>query len=389
MKTIIRNGRVVIGDGGLVEADVVVEDGLIAAIEPVGAVAGAMEIDAAGQLVAPGIVDVHGDSFEMQVQPRPGTRFPLDLALGETARQFAGNGITTAFLAQGCSWEGGIRGTDQAGAMVEWRRRALERTQASPGVDIRLHIRHEIHNVDAVPMLVEWLENGDVDLIVFNDHLADYESRLEQPDRLAFWAGKADATVPEFCARVRNARASEHRVADSLQRLVATAACRGVRVGSHDDESPAVHDRYSAMGATVAEFPLNVPTAAHARQRGHPVVMGAPNVVRGGSSTGNVSALDVIASGNCTALCSDYYLPALLHAAFRVAATFDWPIEKAWPLISAGPADAAGLSDRGRIAAGLRADLVIVDAAEARPEVLATLVAGRLVHARHDTLPGR
>lgn len=390
MRTVIRNGRVILGDGGLVNADIVIEDGWVAAVGSAAAVEPALTIDAAGRLVAPGIVDIHGDSFEMQVQPRPGTRFPLDLALGETSRQFAVNGITTAFLAQGCSWEGGLRGTDQATAMVEWRRRALHAAGAAGGVDVRLHIRHEIHNVDAVPMLIGWLQAGDVDLVVFNDHLADYEGRLDNPGYLEFWAGKAGATVPEFCARIRAARAAEDQVAESLHRLVAAAARRGVKVGSHDDESPAAHDRYAAMGATIAEFPLDVPTAAHARRLGHPVVMGAPNVVRGGSSAGNVSALDVVASGNCSALCSDYYLPALLHAAFRVAAELGRPIEAAWPLISAGPAEAAGLDDRGRIAPGLRADLVIVDeAARSGPEVVATLVAGRLVHARADALPVR
>jgi alpha-D-ribose 1-methylphosphonate 5-triphosphate diphosphatase len=386
VRTLVRNGQVILNGGALEHVDVLVEDGSIAALDPTGDWPDALTIDAAGKLVAPGIVDVHGDSFETQVQPRPKARFPLDLALRETARQFAMNGITTAYLAQGCSWEGGIRGTEQAAAMVAWRRH----TRDTRGVDIRLHIRHEIHNLDAVPMLAAWMENGDVDLVVFNDHLADYQGRLDRPETLQFWAAKAGTTVPQFIDRIRAAAAAAPQIEGSLRQIAIVAAARGIRIGAHDGESPAMHDRYVALGASLAEFPLDLDTAAHARFLGHPVVMGAPNVVHGSSTAGNVSALDVVAAGFCSALCSDYYLPAVLQAAFRVAEVLGRPIAAVWPLISTGPAAAVGLTDRGRIAPGLRADLVIVDDTDAAaPEVVATMAAGRLAYARAEVLPGR
>lgn len=385
MSLLIRGGLVLHADGRLRDGDVLVLDGTIATLDAAASDAAAqtLVLDAAGRLVLPGIVDVHGDSFEMQIQPRPGTRFPLDLALADVRRHFAVNGITTGFLAQGLSWEGGLRGTEQATAMVAWRRRQ----RSMPGVDLRLHLRHEIHNVAAEARLLEWLAEGDVDLVVFNDHLADYEGRIGDASRLDFWAAKAGASIAEFVERIRAARAAESEVEGSLRRLADAAAQHGVPLGSHDDESPALHDHYAAIGTHIAEFPLTLTTARHARSLGHPVIMGAPNIVRGGSSAGNVSAIDIVADGSCTALCSDYYLPALAAAPFRIAAELSRPIEAVWSLVSSGPAEAAGLEDRGRLAPGRRADIVILDPEGGSPSILATIAGGRVAHAAAPVLP--
>jgi alpha-D-ribose 1-methylphosphonate 5-triphosphate diphosphatase len=131
----------------------------------------------------------------------------------------------------------------------------------------------------------------------------------------------------------------------------------------------------------IAEFPINEETAREAAAGGDAIVFGAPNVVRGGSHTGWTRASDMIAKGLCSVLASDYYYPAQLLAAFRLAVDGILPLAQAWHLISARPALAAGLADRGQLAAGRRADIVLVDdEIPLRPRVVAVIAAGRLVY---------
>src|SRR6185312_4662717 len=145
-----------------------------------------------------------------------------------------------------------------------------------------------------------------------------------------------------------------------------------------DDESIAMREAHRARGAAICEFPVAEEVASAAREAGDWVVMGSPNVVRGRSHLGWASAARMAEAGICTVLCSDYYYPAMLRAALILAARGVLDLPRAWELISANPAAAAGLADRGRIAPGLRADLVLLDAEEAR--VVATLVGGRIAH---------
>jgi alpha-D-ribose 1-methylphosphonate 5-triphosphate diphosphatase len=149
---------------------------------------------------------------------------------------------------------------------------------------------------------------------------------------------------------------------------------------SHDDASPEERRRFRALGCRVAEFPITIETAQEAAAAGDEIVLGAPNVVRGGSHIGWINAADMIGRGLCSVLASDYYYPAQILAAFRLAADEVAPLAKAWSLISETPALAAGLPDRGVIAPGRRADLILVDASAARPRVVAVIVAGRIVH---------
>jgi alpha-D-ribose 1-methylphosphonate 5-triphosphate diphosphatase len=154
-----------------------------------------------------------------------------------------------------------------------------------------------------------------------------------------------------------------------------------VRMLSHDDDSPEMRKAFRAHGVAIAEFPVNEETAREAAEGGDAIVFGAPNVVRGGSHTGWTRAADMIAKGLCSILASDYYYPAQLLAAFRLDADGVLPLAQAWDLISAAPARAAGLMDRGVLAEGRRADIILVDDdVPLRPRIVAVIAAGRLVH---------
>jgi alpha-D-ribose 1-methylphosphonate 5-triphosphate diphosphatase len=150
---------------------------------------------------------------------------------------------------------------------------------------------------------------------------------------------------------------------------------------SHDDTSPQQRGWFRSLGCRLAEFPTTVETAEDAASQGDDIVLGAPNVVRGGSHTGWIDATEMIRRGLCSVLASDYYYPAPLLAAFALAARGVVPLEQAWMLVSQTPANAVRLADRGEIALGRRADLVIIDpSTPEQPRVVATIVAGRVVH---------
>jgi alpha-D-ribose 1-methylphosphonate 5-triphosphate diphosphatase len=190
--------------------------------------------------------------------------------------------------------------------------------------------------------------------------------------------GLSDEAFDRLVERVLS-RAAD--VPGSIARLAGIA--RGARTWmlSHDDKSPEERKAFRALGVTIAEFPVNEETAREAAAAGDAIVFGAPNVVRGGSHTGWTKAADMIEKGLCSVLASDYYYPAPILAAFRLAADGILPLAEAWALISSAPARAAGLHDRGNLVEGSRADIVLVDASlPLRPRVVAVIVAGRIAH---------
>jgi alpha-D-ribose 1-methylphosphonate 5-triphosphate diphosphatase len=362
--------------GELVEAPLTVAGGQIADIGSAGRTA-STSIDARGLLVLPGIVDIHGDAFERQMMPRPGVDFPIDIALLDSDRQLIANGITTAFHGVTWSWEPGLRGAENAHALVD----AVAALRPQLACDTRVHLRHETYNLDAEPTVIEWIKAKRIDLLAFNDHMSLTVLNPAKPEKRVRMAERTGLSLDEFNELVDQVAGRADEVPASIARLAAACAANKLPMLSHDDETPEQRRGYRALGVRVAEFPVTEDTARDAAAAGEFTVFGAPNVVRGGSHTGWIGATDMVRKGLCTILASDYYYPAMILAAFRLAAENVLPLPKAWELISATPARAAGLNDRGELAAGRRADIVLVDAAQAlRPRIVAVIAAGKLVH---------
>jgi len=336
-----------------------------------------LAIDARNLLVLPGIVDLHGDAFERQMMPRAGVDFPIDVALAETDRQVISNGITTVFHAATWSWEPGLRSGDNARRLLE----AIERQRPHFAADTRFHLRHETYNLDAEDEIGQWLAEGRVDLFAFNDHMDGTVADMAKPRKRNRMVERTGLSSEEFDTLVAHIISRAGDVPASINRLATLARTAGVRMLSHDDATPEMRRNFRAMGVTLAEFPINEATAREAAVHGDAIVYGAPNVVRGGSHTGWTNASDMIAKGLCTVLASDYYYPAPLLAAFRLAADGVLPLSHAWQLISSAPAQATGLTDRGTLAPGHRADILLVDdSAPLRPRLVAVISAGKLVH---------
>ncbi|WP_213285333.1 alpha-D-ribose 1-methylphosphonate 5-triphosphate diphosphatase [Bradyrhizobium sp. sGM-13] len=334
-------------------------------------------VNADGLLILPGIVDLHGDAFERQMMPRPGVDFPIDVALVDSDRQAISNGITTVYHATTWSWEPGLRSADNARRLLE----AIEQMRPQLAADTRFHLRHETYNLDAESEIIGWLSEGRVDLFAFNDHMDSTVASLAKPQKRSRMVERTGLSDEAFDRLVERVVCRGHYVPASIARLAQAARAANVRMLSHDDESPAMRQAFRAQGVAIAEFPVNEETARDAAEAGDFIVFGAPNVVRGGSHTGWTMASDMIAKGLCSVLASDYYYPAPLLAAFRLAADGVLSLAAAWQLISVAPARAAGLADRGALDAGQRADILLVDdTVPLRPRIVAVIAAGRLVY---------
>ncbi|MEL7098839.1 MAG: alpha-D-ribose 1-methylphosphonate 5-triphosphate diphosphatase [Pseudomonadota bacterium] len=388
-------GAQVILPGSIENTTVTIEDGVISQIG--GPVQG-REVDARGKLLAPALIDVHGDAFERQLMPRPGVYFPIDTAVLETDRQLASNGIATAFHSVTLSYEPGLRSVDRAREMMQ----ALRDLAPRLTVENRLQLRWETFAFEALETL-HWAFDAPLrPALAFNDHLSmsmrsgetEIQARLfeHNPDfalmdlsdtalfearhrKHAERSGLDGATYKALVEDVWSRRAD---VVQTIRDVADKARSRGIPMLSHDDTQAETRGFYRALGARTSEFPMTMGPAQEARKHGDMIVFGAPNVVRGGSHIGSLAAADMVEDGMCDALASDYYYPAMLAAVARLDAEKRAARASLWSLVSAGPARAMGLEDRGEVAPGKRADLVLVDwPAGGPPAILGTWVAGR------------
>ncbi|MGR3628828.1 MAG: alpha-D-ribose 1-methylphosphonate 5-triphosphate diphosphatase [Sulfitobacter sp.] len=330
-------------------------------------------VDLTGFQVLPGIVDLHGDAFERHLAPRRGAMKQLSEGLVAAEAELAANGMTTAVLAQFVSWEGGLRGLEFADQVFS----GIRDTAPELVTDIRPQLRFETHILDLYDSLPQRMAEWGVGYVVFNDHLPhDRLAAGKMPKRLVGQALKAGRSPESHLAQMQEMHARRDEVPAALDRLCAELAQRGVKMGSHDDQTAEGRGLWRARGVTLAEFPETQEAAEAAHGAGDAVIMGAPNVVRGGSHNGNLSALDLISMGLCHALASDYHYPSPRRAALMLSQSGLLDLAGAWALVSSGPAQVLGLTDRGTLAPGKRADIVVLDKTTGR--VAATFVAGRV-----------
>ncbi len=336
---------------------------------------GGRRVDLSGYLVLPGIIDVHGDGFERHMAPRRGALREAESGVIACAAELAANGITTAVMAQFFSWEGGMRGPDFAEHVFA----CVNAVAPSLPVDLRLQLRLETHLLDDYARAEAAIDRFSISYVVFNDHLPhDRLSEGRRPPRLTGQALKGGRNPEDHFRMLLDLESRSGEVPQAMAALCARLVARGVRLGSHDDHDAAVRRVWRGRGAHVAEFPESLSAAQEAADAGDPVVLGAPNVVRGASHKGNASALDLVRAGCVDALASDYHYPSPARAAFRLEELGICDAAAAWALVSEGPARVLGLSDRGRIKDGLRADLVVLDPDTRR--VVATLADGQFAY---------
>ena len=296
---LVLSGARVLRDGGWDEAPVGVSGGLL------GDGTGGRRVDLSGHRILPGIVDIHGDGFEHHLAPRRGALRDLGQGLEAARAELAANGITTAVLAQFWSWEGGMRGPEFALRFLA----ALERFDAG-GLDLRVQLRLETHLLEDYERFAEAVSRFGVGYVVFNDHLPHAAlAKGKRPPRLTGQALKSGRSPEAHLALLQGLHAAGPRVPGAVADLAARLAAEGVRLGSHDDPTAEVREGWATMGVQISEFPETRAAAQAARQGGAAAILGAPNVMRGGSHKGNASAADLLNEGLGEALASDYHYP--------------------------------------------------------------------------------
>lgn len=374
---VIVNGRVVDVDRSvIVEADLVIDGAEIRSVGPdaLTKVEGEpMVIDAGGALVAPGLIDLHGDAFERSLMPRGGVFADVDLALADNAAQLAASGISTAFLSATDSWEPGLRSRDTLRSLVD----RLGCHQHGP--EVLLHVRHETTNTEGFEELTGWVTSGAVAMISVADHTPGAITPTgARPSPLQLQ--RSGCSVEEFQSLTD--AAIERRTAGAAQdhALCSVAQGAGRTTASHDGSSVDDVQRDIKRSVAMAEFPTSVEVAQAYRRAGLTVMFGAPNLVRGGSHLGNLSVRDALQPSAGDVVCSDYHYPSLLQSPFAAVAEGLCDLPTAWRTVSSAPAAAAGLTDRGSLEPQRRADVVIVDDASHPPRVRQLIVAGRVVY---------
>jgi alpha-D-ribose 1-methylphosphonate 5-triphosphate diphosphatase len=373
--------RAVLPDAIIDNARVVVRDGLIAEVGPAPAGSSA-DLDGRGLLCVPGLIDVHSDALERERAPRPGVLLPWDFAATSLEAKLSASGITTAFHGAGFQ-------DKMSGAMTRSARTALEVCAAvtaraadpAPLVRHRILYRLDARSPEGAAALAEALDGHpgtaeSLPLVSHEDHTPGQGQYADRRYMERYLAGADGLSAEEAARRVDEliAERAAHRPAlDRNMAWLGSLALAGrIRLVGHDMDSPAAVEALRARGGTVAEFPTTVDAARAARELGLSVVMGAPNVMRGESHSGNVPAAALAELGLVDALASDYLPSGLLAGAFTLARSGLATLPAAIGLVTYGAAAAAGLPDRGRLAAGLRADLALVDDAGAWPVVRAT-----------------
>lgn len=352
-RQLLTHCSIVLPDEVVDRGALLIEDGCIAALDPANT-RRAREIDMAGTFVMPGMIDLHCDALEKEIEPRPNVLFPMDFAIAQADRRNAQAGITTVFHALSFAHgELGVRNRETAATIARH-----VRSYDHGLVDNRVHGRYEITDEKSLAVMSLLIEEGTLDFVSVMDHtpgqgqfkdLSAYREYLERT------YGKSTQEAQTLIEQKMT------HGKDALQRIAHLAAKSGeygIRMASHDDDSPQRVQAMAHLGGTVSEFPVNFEAAKAALDYGLWTVFGAPNILRGGSQSGSMKALEAVQKNVAGCICSDYHPGTLLTVVFKLPRLAEIDLSGAVRLVTAHPAAAAGYDDRGSIEEGKKADLI-------------------------------
>lgn len=368
---IIKHANIVTPDRIIENGTVIIKEGLIAAVEEDSdrsAPASCRMIDAMGRWLIPGIIDLHNDSIEKELEPRPNALFPIEIALFSLESRLLNHGITSIYHSFSFTEHGSeIRNP----AKVYHNINEINRLKQYGSIRHYIHARYDVTEKKYCSLLMDLIDSGRIHLLSFMDHTpgqGQYRSVEEFRTFVKKYRNLNDDEADMMIAeRQKKSRESDPGVFINL--LSEKARSEKIPIASHDDDSTSKILYMKSKGVGISEFPINLDTAVFASNEGLYVVVGAPNVIRGCSTSGNMCALDAIMSGAANILCSDYMSSSILHAIFRLYRNYGLDLSSAVNMASINPARAAGLDGLGSIETGKCADLLLVREAAGIPFV--------------------
>ncbi len=375
MSILLTNATIVLRDAVITNGWLLIEADLIAgvgAMPHAPSIHGTTVRDLGGALLMPGVIDLHCDTIEKMVQPRPGVEIDGAVALHITDRLLVNSGVTCEFHSLSLDdAEFGVRNEDFIQNFINEVNRA---DHAS--VRHYIHARVEVSSARGAYALSNIIDQPLVKLVSIMDHSpgqGQYVTDEAFRYYVAKTTGRTDSEIDEI---IRTKAQLKAGIPDRIDYVVQLCRNAHIPLATHDDDTIEKIASWVEMGIGISEFPTTVEAAAAAHQHGMLVGMGAPNVLRGRSSGGNLSAIDAIRAGHVDWLCADYYPAAMIPAAFALVDHGILDLPSAIALITANPAQAIGMEHHiGHIAVGMSADLVVV-ARTPQPIVRDVYVAG-------------
>jgi alpha-D-ribose 1-methylphosphonate 5-triphosphate diphosphatase len=382
---LITNGRVITEESILIGYDLVVKDDRIFKIVPQGEteiVEGLQVIDGRGGYVTAGFIDIHSDYIENMAAPRPTCLMDFQMSVRETEKQLISHGVTTMFHSLSLFKDSEykrkpIRDPVNVRKFID----LIDKTQAGQHlIRHRFHARFEIDNLTEIDTLKGYIEEKKVQLLSFMDHSpgqGQYRDLTVYREMVKSYNDVDDELIGEMISRHQ---AKEKVTIDGMREIAELALKNGVPIASHDDDTVEKLELVQSLGVTISEFPITMEIAQKAKEQGMLTMAGAPNILLGGSHSGNLSAAEAIQANNIDILCSDYYPPALLHAVFALHEKYGLKLVDVFKLVTLNPAKAVGMDQEiGSIKEGKKADLLIIETIdEDYPVITSVMVDGKL-----------
>jgi alpha-D-ribose 1-methylphosphonate 5-triphosphate diphosphatase len=381
----ITNGTIVGEDDVISGMDLIIEDDTIADIAPRGRTRLRPEqvVDARGRFVLPGFIDIHADYIEHMAAPRPKSLMDFGLSLREAERELATHGITTIFhslaLFDHLVFDSNpIRDPDNTKRFID----IIEASHSSRRlIRHRFHARFEIDNLRRVEEISGYIRAGKVHLISFMDHTPGQGQYRDLEMYRGTIKGYRDLSDKEIDEAIVSLQGRAKLEESAIRAIAQLALSNGIAVASHDDDTSEKLAYVRDLGATISEFPITIEAAREAKRLGMRTVIGAPNVLLGGSHSGNLAATEAVLEGCADILCSDYYPAAILHAVFRLAEEHGIGLPAATRLATLNPAEAVKMGkELGSLKPGKKADILLVEKIDGVfPAVTTVIVDGRVI----------
>lgn len=362
----------------IVDASVAIET-IVAQYEQEMSIGSKTIIDASEKHIIPGLIDIHCDAIEKEVQPRPNTLFPLEMSLLEFERKLPVHGITTMYHSLSLGVGLSLRGYHLVNELIE----LIHRYNAKRSI-VRnyIHLRYEVSYDEGLPYIERYINNHLIHYLSYMDH-SPGQGQYRQEGSFERYVMKNQGVTLAEVKEIVDELLQRRQAVDweRLKQLSKQAKDNNIAVASHDDDSFEKIEHAKGSGVAVSEFPITLDVAKYAVEQGLSVCVGAPNVVRGASHDHNLRAVDAIKEAGAQIICSDYHPASMLQAVFKLQRDENLPLHEAVKLATLHPAQAMGISEQvGSIAEGKKADIIIVDQFHDLPFVEMTIVNGKIVY---------